>query len=34
MGNGMLQLNAYMQSLPLEGKKQAMLGLVAVSCIM
>ncbi len=29
--NGMLQLNAYMQSLPLEGKKQAMLGLVAGS---
>ncbi len=29
--NGMLQLNAYMQSMPLEGKKQAMLGLVAGS---
>ena len=29
--NGMLQLDAYMQSLPLEGKKQAMLGLVAGS---
>ena len=29
--NGMLQLGAYMQSLPLEGKKQAMLGLVAGS---
>ena len=26
--NGMLQLNAYMQTLPLEGKKQAMIGLV------
>jgi len=26
--NGMLQLNAYMQSLPLEGKKQAMRALV------
>ena len=29
--NGMLKLNAYMQTLPLEGKKQAMLGLVAKS---
>lgn len=29
--NGMLQLGAYMQALPLEGKKQAMLGLVAGS---
>ena len=29
--NGMLQLCAYMQTLPLEGKKQAMLGLVAGS---
>ena len=29
--NGMLKLNAYMQTLPLEGKKQAMLGLVAGS---
>lgn len=29
--NGMLQLNAYMQTLPLEGKKQAMRGLVAGS---
>lgn len=29
--NGMLQLNAYMRTLPLEGKKQAMLGLVAKS---
>lgn len=29
--NGMLQLGAYMQSLPLEGKKQAMRGLVAGS---
>ena len=29
--NGMLQLNAYMQSLPLEGKKQAMRALVAGS---
>ncbi len=29
--NGMLQLNAYMQSLPLEGKKQAMRGLVSGS---
>lgn len=29
--NGMLQLNAYMQTLPLEGKKQAMQGLVAGS---
>ena len=29
--NGMIQLDAYMQTLPLEGKKQAMLGLVAGS---
>lgn len=29
--NGMLQLNAYMQTLPLEGKKQAMRGLVSGS---
>lgn len=29
--NGMVQLSAYMQSLPLEGKKQAMLGLIAGS---
>lgn len=29
--NGMLQLDAYMQTLPLEGKKQAMLGLVTRS---
>ena len=29
--NGMLQLDAYMRTLPLEGKKQAMLGLVAGS---
>jgi hypothetical protein len=29
--NGMLQLSAYMQSLPLEGKKQAILGLIARS---
>ena len=31
--NGMLQLNAYMQSLPLEGKKQAMIGLLAGSLV-
>lgn len=29
--NGMLQLDAYMQTLPLTGKKQAMFGLVAGS---
>ena len=29
--NGMLQLNAYMQTLPLEGKKQVMRGLVSGS---
>lgn len=31
--NGMLQLHAYMQSMPLEGKKQAMRGLVAGSLV-
>ena len=29
--NGMVQLNAYMQTLPLEGKKQTMIGLVSQS---
>lgn len=29
--NGMVQLDAYMQTLPLEGKKQAMIGLVSNS---